>query len=107
MHNQKLRKLGAVALMAVVIGALTYVSQTSASKLEAAQTEQSNAPLTPWGEPDLQGIWSVELLVPLERPNGVTTEFYTEEQVAELDRERANGSVFGIMFAPNGAAKPT
>ena len=95
MHNQKLRKLGAVALMAVVIGALTYVSQTSASKLEAAQTEQSNAPLTPWGEPDLQGIWSVELLVPLERPNGVTTEFYTEEQVAELDRERANGSVFG------------
>jgi len=74
---------------------MTYVSQTSASKLEAAQTEQSNAPLTPWGEPDLQGIWSVELLVPLERPNGVTTEFYTEEQVAELDRERAEGSVFG------------
>ena len=95
MHNQKLRKLGAVALMAVVVGAMTYVSQTSASKLEAAQTEQSNAPLTPWGEPDLQGIWSVELLVPLERPNGVTTEFYTEEQVAELDRERAEGSVFG------------
>ena len=95
MHNQKLRKLGAVVLMAVVVGAMTYVSQTSASKLEAAQTEQSNAPLTPWGEPDLQGIWSVELLVPLERPNGVTTEFYTEEQVAELDRERAEGSVFG------------
>ena len=95
MHNQKLRKLGAVALMAVVVGAMTYVSQTSTSKLEAAQTEQSNALLTPWGEPDLQGIWSVELLVPLERPNGVTTEFYTEEQVAELDRERANGSVFG------------
>ena len=95
MYNQKLRKLGAVALMAVVVGAMTYVSQTSASKLAAAQTEQSNAPLTPWGEPDLQGIWSVELLVPLERPNGVATEFYTEEQVAELDRERANGSVFG------------
>ena len=95
MHNQKLRKLGAVVLMAVVVGAMTYVSQTSTSKLEAAQTEQSNALLTPWGEPDLQGIWSVELLVPLERPNGVTTEFYTEEQVAELDRERANGSVFG------------
>ena len=95
MHNKKLRKLGAVALMAVVVGAMTYVSQTSTSKLEAAQTEQSNALLTPWGEPDLQGIWSVELLVPLERPNGVTTEFYTEEQVAELDRERANGSVFG------------
>ena len=95
MHNQKLQTLSAVALMAVVVGTMTYVLQTSASKLEAAQTEETSAPLTPWGEPNLQGIWSVELLVPLERPNGVATEFYTEEQVAELDRERANGSVFG------------
>jgi len=95
MHNQKLQTLSAVALMAVAVGTMTYVLQTSASKLEAAQTEETSAPLTPWGEPDLQGIWSVELLVPLERPNGVATEFYTEEQVAEIDRERAGGSVFG------------
>ena len=48
-----------------------------------------------WGEPDLQGIWSVELLVPLERPAGVTNEFYTDEEVAELDQLRAGYSVFG------------
>ncbi len=34
-------------------------------------------------------------MVPLERPEGVTTEFYTEEQQAELDRQRAEMSVFG------------
>ena len=59
---------------------------------------------TAWGEADLQGIWSVELVVPLERPAGVTTEFYTEQQVAELDRERAEGSVFGNhVRAPEGS----
>jgi len=61
---------------------------------------------TPWGDGDLQGIWSVELVVPLERPAGVTTAFYTEKEVAELDRERAEGSVFGnhVRAAPGSEA---
>ncbi len=96
MHSQKFfRALGAVALLALVAATMTYVVQTSTPGLQAAQAQDVTAPLTPWGEPDLQGMWSVELLVPLERPNGVETEFYTEEQVAEIDRERAEGSVFG------------
>ena len=95
MYSQKFRALGAVALLALVAATMTYVVQTSAPALQAAQAQDVTAPLTPWGEPDLQGMWSVELLVPLERPNGVETEFYTQEQVAEIDRERAEGSVFG------------
>ena len=96
MHSQKFfRALGAVALLALVAATMTYVVQTRTPGLQAAQAQDVTAPLTPWGEPDLQGMWSVELLVPLERPNGVETEFYTEEQVAEIDRERAEGSVFG------------
>ena len=95
MYSQKFRALGAVALLALVAATITYVVQTSAPALQAAQAQDVTAPLTPWGEPDLQGMWSVELLVPLERPNGVETEFYTQEQVAEIDRERAEGSVFG------------
>ena len=95
MYSQKFRALGAVALLALVAVTMTYVVQTSTPGLQAAQAQDVTAPLTPWGEPDLQGMWSVELLVPLERPNGVETEFYTEEQVAEIDRERAEGSVFG------------
>ena len=50
---------------------------------------------TAWGDPDMQGIWTVEKLVPLERPDGVTKAFYTEEEVANLDRDRAGKSVFG------------
>jgi hypothetical protein len=38
-------------------------------KALAAQTPPSYAPpKTPWGEPDLQGIWNGETLTPLERP---------------------------------------
>ena len=53
----------------------------------AAQSGDIN---TPWGEPDLQGIWTVETATPLERPERFANqEFFTEAQRAELDRERA------------------
>jgi hypothetical protein len=38
------------------------------------------APRTPDGQPDLQGFWTNSTYVPLERPNGVTKEFYTPEE---------------------------
>src|SRR5207247_6730365 len=98
-----------------VIGALTVIvgvfvllwlapvpvkGQAPAAKANAAALK------TPWGEADLQGIWSVELVVPLERPPGVTSEFYTEKEIAELDRERAKGTVFGnqVRAAPRSEA---
>lgn len=65
-----------------------------------AQTEPLK---TSWGDPDLQGIWSVEVQVPLERPAGVTKEFYTEAEVAEMDRKRAAMAHFGDRVAPRGS----
>jgi hypothetical protein len=45
---------------------------------------------TPWGEPDLQGIWTVESDTPLQRsPKYANQEFFTDAQRQELDRERA------------------
>ena len=42
---------------------------------------------TPWGEPDLQGIWTDENDTPLQRsPRFANQEFFTEAQRAELDR---------------------
>ena len=82
--------IAAVALVSVTMGPLNGQAQTSTPAGQPA-----DAPQTSWGEPDLQGIWSVELLVPLRRPASVTGEFYTEEEVAELDGLRAGFSVFG------------
>ena len=44
---------------------------------------------TPWGEPDLQGIWTDEFDTPFQRPaKYANQEFFTEAQRAELDKER-------------------
>src|SRR5262245_51070647 len=98
-----------------VIGALVVITGVSVLLQRAAIPVTGQAPTasvkaaglkTLWSEADLQGIWSVELVVPLERPPGVTSEFYTENQVAELDRERTQGSVFGnhVRAAPGSEA---
>jgi hypothetical protein len=54
-----------------------------------AQTKPYTPPRTPDGQPDLQGYWTNSTYVPLERPNGVTKEFYTPQEAAERDRREA------------------
>jgi len=45
---------------------------------------------TPWGEPDLQGIWTVETDTPLQRaPKYGAREFFTDAEREALDQERA------------------
>jgi hypothetical protein len=51
---------------------------------------------TAWGEADLQGIWTDEYTVPLQRPAKFAgREFLTEAEIAELDKVRATLSSFG------------
>ena len=97
MTCRPLHMLSAV-VTTVVLAAIAWAAGTGEPALRAARTQEADTASslrTPWGEPDFQGIWSVELLVPLERPEGVATAFYTEEQQAELDRQRTEFSVFG------------
>src|ERR1700738_4305651 len=46
---------------------------------------------TSWGEPDLQGIWdTTPVQIPVQRPvKYKDQEFFTEAQIAELDKVRA------------------
>lgn len=45
------------------------------------------APMTPWGDPDLQGIWSYASLTPLERPVALgDREFFTPEEAAKREQ---------------------
>jgi hypothetical protein len=44
---------------------------------------------TPWGHPDLQGVWTNATLTPLQRPVELAAkEFFTPEEVAAFERER-------------------
>ena len=85
MKYRSLRSVGVVVAMVILVAGMARVIGMRASVQQTSGPDAAPAPQTPWGEPDLEGIWSVELLVPLERPDGVTTEFYTEEEVAELE----------------------
>ena len=105
MSKPSLEIIGAVTAIIVVSLLLQRVAIPVTGQAPNA-TAKAAGLKTPWGEEDLQGIWSVELVVPLERPPGVTSQFYTEKEVAELDRERSEGSVFGnhIRAAPESEA---
>jgi hypothetical protein len=43
-------------------------------------------PRTPWGTPDLQGTWSFATVTPLERPQGVTSEFLSAD-IQKIERQ--------------------
>jgi hypothetical protein len=59
------------------------------AQLLVAQTRPYTPPRTPDGQPDLQGFWTNSTYIPLERPNGVTKEFYTPQEAAELQKREA------------------
>src|SRR5262245_27489374 len=76
-----------VVIAAAFIGSVIATSSTRTPA--QAPTASLPALKTPWGEPDLQGIWTYESDTPLQRlAKYAGQEFFTEEQRAELDRER-------------------
>jgi hypothetical protein len=69
----------------------TAVSIVLLVSLTASAQAPTPTLTTPWGEPDLQGIWTDETDTPLQRSSKFANqEFFTEAQRAELDQQRAN-----------------
>jgi hypothetical protein len=80
----------------VTISVLAVLKPTNVTTADQAPVASVTTPpagpvlKTPWGEPDLQGIWTDESDTPLQRPaRYANQEFFTEEQRAELDKERS------------------
>src|SRR5258705_9080315 len=79
-----------VAIVAAAVGAAMSASITRTSAQAPAASATAPALKTPWGEPDLQGIWTDETDTPLQRsPKFANQESYTEAQRAELDQQRS------------------
>jgi hypothetical protein len=95
MGTRIMKSIGAVAAIVSVIVFLrptqvTIAQQAPAIPAKAAASASAPSLKTPWGEPDLQGIWMDESDTPLQRPaKYANQEFFTEAQRAELDKERA------------------
>jgi hypothetical protein len=83
----------ATMILAVVVVALAWLAVATRSQVPAAAAggtvATATVPRTPWGDPDVQGIWSSGYIeTPLERPDAFgSREFLTEEEVRkELER---------------------
>src|SRR5207237_9261735 len=95
-HEMRIRLLKSIGASVVVVSVLVFLKPTEMTAQNQAPTASAKAPAaalvptTPWGEPDLQGIWTDETDTTLQRsPKYANQEFFTEEQRAELDKERA------------------
>ena len=88
-------RLGMVSAAILISGIATLAGQAPPAQSRPAQGAASAAPAPAWvltarrpaGYP---GFWSNSTYVPLERPNGVTKEFYTPEEAAAIRKTAAS-----------------
>jgi hypothetical protein len=74
-------------LAAAIVAGAWLLRKPAATAVVAAQ---GASPLlrTPWGTPDLSGIWNSKSLTPLERPaKFADREFLTEEEIVAIERQ--------------------
>ena len=64
-----------------------------------ALTMAQDAPETPWGAPDLQGVWDFRTITPLQRPEDLGDKaFLPEEEAAQA---RAPGGPLNAAAPPD------
>jgi len=105
----KYRYLAAAGALAAAVGIAALAFAPAAAQNSAApQTEESGwtAPRTPWGDPDLQGIYRYEAAIALERPAQFKgREFLTEEEIAQrqqVETEQSAKRLAGVEGAEVG-----
>ena len=62
--------------------------------LAAGPAAGQEVPRTPWGDPDLKGVWDFRTATPLERPEDREDQaFLTEEEAASIEQERVDRNI--------------
>jgi hypothetical protein len=106
MCQRVLTSLGITALAVVILTPAPAAAQAgktaapaagkpapAAKPLAAPKAAQAKSgwtvPRTPDGAPDLQGYWTNNSYTPLERPNGVTKDMYSKEELKEVEKKAA------------------
>jgi hypothetical protein len=87
--NRLVLVLIAVFLMSSPAAGQTVKLGTNAINVAKAAARPWVVTKTPDGQPDLQGYWTNNTMTPLQRPNGVTKEFYTKEEFFESLKKQA------------------
>src|SRR5436309_9566359 len=87
-HRLLVSTIGLI-LMAVVQAAGQAPARAAGTNRTAAKAY--TAPRTAGGQPDLQGFWTNTTYTPLQRPNNVTKEFFTPQELEEFVKHAAAG----------------
>jgi hypothetical protein len=83
-HPARIVRRMAVATAVVLTLAVTLVGQAPNTSDKPAAKATPTASRTPWGDPDLQGVWDFRTTTPLERPAELAgKETLTEAEAAE------------------------
>ena len=70
-----------------------FIGMLAAANAAGAQT-------TPWGDPDLQGTWSNQSPVPLERPAALANKpFFTKAEAAEAEKNALSSTLKNVAAA--------
>ena len=94
------------AIVAVIVFLTAVPGQAQTGAATARSANAGSAAKTSWGEPDLQGLWSDEYQIPLQRPEQYAgKEFFTDAELAELDKERAVKPSFGEKRGEKGTER--
>jgi hypothetical protein len=78
----------ALAVVTTLAGALaetTLIAQAPSNQASSSGSAKASSLKTPWGAPDLQGIWSNEAVVPFERPK----QFGDRQFMTEAEHQKA------------------
>src|SRR5436190_21403181 len=89
-----------IRLLAITIATIASMAIMFASPIAGQTAKKYSPPRTPWGDPDLQGVWNDATSTPLQRPGTLGgKDVLTDEEAAdfqatlahELTRDRRDG----------------
>jgi hypothetical protein len=83
-RNTQTRHRSGFAHVTLAVAALSLAVATLAGQAPA----RSAVPRTPWGDPDLQGLWTNATITPFERPANLGgQQVLTEQEAAEFEKQ--------------------
>ena len=90
-----------VAAAAADLAAEQAPAEPASEAEPSADPADWTAPRTPWGDPDLQGVWTNATLTPIERPADLGDQaVLTAEEAAELEVRSAESRAASDRFIP-------
>ena len=107
------RTLATYCAATALIAAVSLLPPPAFAQSSAASEEKPALPRTPWGDPDLQGMWVNNNATPLERPKEFAgKQTLTDEELADLKQKAAavvdgGDAFFGDDFIKAAVAQGT